>query len=74
MAYTSTAALNAIGFAQNPGSIAGPDYTRFTVVDVWNGTRIVPLTMHRPLSQSLLTSIVLQSDPDVLQRYGAVDV
>jgi hypothetical protein len=68
MASTSTAALNAIGFAQNPASIAGPDYTRHVVVDVWDGTGVAQVTMHRPLSQSLLTSVILQSDPDTLQR------
>ncbi len=67
MAYTSTAALDAIGFSRNPVAIAGPSYTRYVVLDVWDGTNHVPVTAHRPLSQSLLTSAILQTDPDVLQ-------
>lgn len=69
MASTSQAALDAVGFSQNPGQIAGPGYTRFVVAQVWNGARYISVVMHRPLSQSILTSMILQSDPDTLQRY-----
>jgi len=69
MAYTSRAALNAFGFPQTPAAIAGPWYTRFAVVDVWDGTGVVSIVMHRPLSQSLLTSLLLQCDPVHVERY-----
>jgi len=68
MAYTSSVALNAIGFSQNPTVLAGPRYARLVVVDVHDGTQALAVIMHRPLSHSLLASAVLQSDPEVLQR------
>ncbi len=67
MAVAPQSAVEALGFV--PGRfVPGPSYTRFTIVDVWNGTKVVPTVMHLPLSTSLITSLLLQCDPDQIIR------
>jgi hypothetical protein len=72
MAFTTRETLDAIGYSQNPVPIGGPGYMRFAAVDVWDGNQVVSIVMHKPMSHSLLTSVLLQCDPDEVQRYMQV--
>ncbi len=69
MAVAPQSAVEALGFSPGRLHVPGPSYTRFTVVDVWDGNRVVPTVMHLPLSTSLITSLILQCDPDLVIRY-----
>jgi len=68
MAVAPQSAVAMLGFVPNQRYVPGPSYTRFTVVDVWDGTRVVQTIMHLPLSTSLITSLILQCDPDEVMR------
>ena len=69
MAAVSPAILNAIGFVPAPGGhVEVPEYIRTMVCNVYDGSRLVPLSHHRELSLSILCGILLQSDPDQLRQ------
>jgi len=69
MAVAPQSALEALGFVSGHHRTPGPTYTRFSIVDVWDGARVVPTVMHLPLSTSLITSLLLHCDPDQIIRY-----
>ncbi len=69
MAVAPQSAVEALGFVPGDRHVPGPSYTRFTIVDVWDGAQVVPMVMHLPLSTSLITSLLLQCDPDEVIRY-----
>jgi hypothetical protein len=68
MAVAPQSAVEALGFVPGQRHVPGPSYTRFTVVDVWDGSQVSPTVMHLPLSTSLITSLLLQCDPDQVIR------
>ena len=69
MSAVSPAILRAIGYVPAPlGHVEVPDYIRTAVCDVWDGAKLVRLTFHRELSLSILSGIILQSDPDRLRE------
>ena len=69
MAALSSTALNAIGFVRVPaGHVEVPDYIRFSMLETWDGTSLVKYLYHRELSLSLLSGVILQSDPDLLRQ------
>jgi len=68
MAVAPQSAVESLGFVPGQGHVPGPSYTRFTIVDIWDGAQRVPTVMHLPLSTSLITSLLLQCDPDEVIR------
>lgn len=68
MAVAPQSAVESLGFVPGHGHVPGPSYTRFTIVDIWDGAQRVPTVMHLPLSTSLITSLLLQCDPDEVIR------
>lgn len=68
MAVAPQSAVEVLGFTPGRGHVPGPSYTRFSVVDVWDGAHVMPMVMHLPLSTSLITSLLLQCDPDQVIR------
>ena len=69
MAAVSPAILRAIGYVPVPqGHVEVPDFVRSSVVDVWDGSKLIRVTLQRELSLSILSGIIMQSDPDLLRQ------
>ena len=69
MAAVSPAILEAIGYTQAPrGHVEVPEYIRLRMCDTWVGNRLERIVYHRELSLSVLSGVILQSDPDRLRQ------
>jgi len=66
-----TPVLDALGYQNHLFPISGPQYCHSMMVRIWDGTSARSMVMHRPMSLSLLSSTILQCDPDVLFRYSS---
>jgi len=69
MAVAPQSAVDALGYVPGQRYVPGPSYTRFVIVDTWNGSQVIPTVMHLPLSSSLVSSLILQCDPDQVIRW-----
>ena len=69
MAAVSPAILQAIGYRPLPrGPVELPKYVRYQVCETWDGAKMEPIIHTRELSLSLLSGVILQSDPDLLRQ------
>ena len=69
MASGTALPLRAIGYVQvHGGHIPVPKYIRFSLDDIWDGSRLIQIAQRREFSLSFLTALLLQSDPERLQQ------